>query len=101
MIRWVKKWGWLALVAAGAVLGAVLLPRWNPWEKIAAETRAIDAEERARLIEADAGRAAAIRAVKDEYRSTLEKLEGKQKRDAEALSRDPARLARLLNRLSD
>lgn len=93
------KWGWILLVAVGALLAWVFLRR-NPLEVVVAELKTVDAGEKARLLAAELGHAKAVAEIEREHAGTIAKLDDKGRARAEELRGDPVALARALSRLS-
>lgn len=102
MWRKLKRWGWLALVAGGALLGLVLYissrGRVDLGLSLKAEKEALDAEERFRRLEAEHGREVAIEQARKVYSAELETADERAKARIEKYSHDPGLLARELVR---
>lgn len=101
VIRWIGKWGWLILVAAGAWLVWVLrLSSKTPQRRLSLEKRAIDESEKTRLREIEHGRDQANAEIDLAYKKQIRELDERQADKAARLRRSPSARVRYLNRLS-
>lgn len=98
MIDWLKRYGWLALVALGAVLSWVVFRRHPPVRQIKAELEGIRAERDAKIAIAVDGKEAALAQVQQRYEAQVGTLEAHEKAEAEKLAGDPQALAGFLAR---
>lgn len=97
MIAWIRRWGVLVLVVAGAVVTWVLFRR-RPGELIAGELEAIREERDVARVEAERGRAEALAEVERRYADAKAGLEERERAEAAELAEDPVALARYLVR---
>jgi hypothetical protein len=104
-LAWLARRWYIPLLVlaglAGFVATLMILRRpSSPLKGTEDELAAIDAGEKAKLLEIKRGRDEANAAADLQYRRELDALDARQKRKAERLRRDPARRARFLARVS-
>jgi hypothetical protein len=101
ILRWLSRWGWLLILAAGTVFCWILFRQGpGPKERLHTELKAIDAGEATRITLIDEGEAAALEKVERDYADTIGNLDAAELARAKNLRRNPVRLARHLDRLS-
>jgi hypothetical protein len=98
MLSWLKRWGWVIAFIAVAVLIYVLTAGQKKLN-IGAEVKAAKAEAKAEKLLAKMDRDAAVKVIEEEHRETIEKLDERQKKEAEVLRKDPRELSRWLARV--
>jgi len=96
-VKWL--WGLGGAIVLG--LAAAIFMRRPPVRQIKKELDAIEDERETKRREITLGKDHALAKVEETHQATLQKLDGRQKERADALRSDPAKLARMLNRLSD
>lgn len=98
MIAFLRRWGWLILFGLGAA-AVYVLTAGRVKLNVAAEVAAAKADADAVKILAEADHATAVRRIEAQHQETLDKLNGAQLLEADALRQDPRKLARWLARV--
>ena len=107
MLRWLADYWYVPLLAAGAVVGWVLLGRFRsktdppPLQDVLAEVAAIKAKRETREVELRLGAERARQHVREKYRAKLGRLDAEAALKVKELENDSAALAAYLDRLAD
>lgn len=98
--KWLKTYWYIPVLflVTGVVWFLFRKPGTVPWTQTQAELEAITAGVRAQEMELAVGTEKAKVAVDEKYQVEREKLDEKQKKQAEELKDDPAKLAKFLVR---
>ena len=96
MSKWVKYLSVIGAVALGVLFW--IITKKSPGINLKTEFRAINAEEKAKKMEAELGYRETVRQIEEEHAATMEKLDDGEKKHAQILSGDPSALAAYLVR---
>lgn len=99
MIEFLRKWWWLIGLLAVAVAVAIIT-KGKVLPDLEEITKTANAQAKAKKLEAAIGRDAAKKQIEEDYAETIEKLDDKQKVEAETLKDDPGARARFYARVA-
>ena len=99
-LKRVARYSWLVVIGLGAVLAAILLPRWNPLDRVRAEIKALDEEERAKKLEAELDYNRAIVRIDRDHQLALDGIAEEKRAELEKLRSSPSSVRRRLMELA-
>lgn len=97
MIAFLRRWGWLLLFAAGAII-IYLVSAGKVRLNVQGEVAAAKADAKATKLVAEVGHTEALKQIEEHFDKVLTDLDTEQRTQAVVLRSDPAALSRFLAR---